>query len=162
MGLNALNVLNCVGQSLGNWKAVLTLNFNEFMEKPELAGETTASPDETQASLSNVRVADFSNVKNLKAYDKNGGEITVTSDDIGNVTFASVPDKLTYDYDTGFNDTMMDVEVLAANTELADALSSSGGCGGCNAMSNMEVGLRNILFVVALELILMAKRLRRR
>ncbi|MBR1485635.1 MAG: InlB B-repeat-containing protein, partial [Synergistaceae bacterium] len=149
-GLPALTDLNCVSQSLGGWKAVLVLDFNKFMGKPETANTTT----EETASVS---VANFSKVKNLKAYDKNNVEISTTNNGSGNITFASLPDRITYDYETGFNDKLMDVEVWAAASD-SEISSSSGSCGVCNAMSSTGVGLRNILFLVAIELILKLKR----
>lgn len=146
MGLAALNVLICAGQSLDNWKAVLNLDFNAFMESPNLAANT----DKTSVSFSSVRVADFSKVKNLKAYVKDV-EIAITSDDSGKVIFVSLPDKLTYEYETGFNKTLMDVQVFAASMD-----GEIGGAGvGCNVMSGMEIGVRNILFVIVLKLVFM-------
>ncbi len=38
---------------------------------------------------------------------------------------------------------------------------SGGGGKGCNAMNGMEIGVRNILFVIALELVFMLRKLRR-
>ncbi|MBR1486371.1 MAG: hypothetical protein IJ597_03850 [Synergistaceae bacterium] len=159
-GLPKLSDLNCVSQSLGHWKAVLTLNFNKFMEKPETVSEKTEETETTEKAV-RVSVANFSKVKNLKAYDKNNNEILTTNDGSGNITFASLPDRMTYDYETGFNDTLMDVEVFAADSD-SESSSSSGGCGGCNAMSSLEVGIRNVILVLALELILFVSKMKRR
>ena len=72
------------------------------------------------------------NVKNLKAYDKAGNELTVKFDsESGEVKLSGEPAKIAYDYDTGFENTMMDVEISASASEretTAGVGSSHGGC----------------------------------
>lgn len=77
-------------------------------------------------------------VKNLKAYDKAGKEIIVEYDPAtGEATFSAIPSKITYDYDTGFEDVMMDVEVTAAG----DAYKPHGvGALGSGCTSGLGIG----------------------
>ena len=74
----------------------------------------------------------LANVKNLKAYDEAGEEITTEYDPAtGEARFSATPYKITYDYDTGFEDVMMDVEVTASESNdkgYAGIGSSGGGC----------------------------------
>lgn len=74
----------------------------------------------------------LANVKNLKAYDEAGEEITTEYDPAtGEARFSATPYKITYDYDTGFEDVMMDVEVTASESNdkgYAGIGSPGGGC----------------------------------
>ena len=76
-------------------------------------------------------------MKNLKAYDNAGNELDVNLDtESGEVEFSGEPAKITYDYDTGFENTLMDVEISALESEPASEpenhatkrIGSSGGC----------------------------------
>lgn len=71
-------------------------------------------------------------MKNLKAYDEAGEEITTEYDPAtGEARFSATPYKITYDYDTGFEDVMMDVEVTASESNdkgYAGIGSPGGGC----------------------------------
>ena len=73
------------------------------------------------------------NIRNLKAFDSSGNEITADFDSAaGTASFSEEPHKVTYDYDTGFNGIMMDVTVYATGEpETVEAVGSSGG--GCNS-----------------------------
>ena len=144
--------LNCISQDLGNWRPTLRINFEQFMESPDL------SPDVT-VSVADVNGSAFSNVSNLKAYDVNGELIKITSDDVGNVIFASLPYIMTYDYDTGYNEQKMDVTVYAAD-DLTNSLGGSGGCGGCNLLSE-GLSFRNVLILLMLELALLKLKIKR-
>ena len=82
-------------------------------------------------SEANEDSAYLENVEDLKAYDEAGKELTVVKFDSesGEVEFSGEPAKIAYNYDTGFEDTMMDVEISASdNKETAEVGSSNGGC----------------------------------
>ena len=105
----------------------------------------------------------LSNISNVKAYDANGNEIEVTSSTSGVLTFASKPQKIVYDYDTGYNGTKMDVTIsdktakrstgesseTETETEPEDSSSKSksgSGGGGCNTGFNLFA----VLLILAL------------
>ena len=72
-------------------------------------------------------------VKNLKAYDEAGNELDVNLDtENGEVDFSGEPAKIAYDYDTGFENTIMDVEISALESEPGNKIVTrprhSGGC----------------------------------
>ncbi len=72
------------------------------------------------------------NVKNLKAYDEAGNELTVKLDsESGKVEFSGEPAKIAYDYDTGFENTMMDVEISASESEIEAIIGPGPSHGGC-------------------------------
>ena len=87
-----------------------------------------------------------SKVKNLKAYDETGKEITVEYDlATGEAKFSATPSKITYDYDTGFEDVMMDVEVTASGDtyEPHDVGASGSGC-----TSGLGIGALAVLMLL--------------
>ncbi|MBR6901977.1 MAG: hypothetical protein IKN30_07980, partial [Synergistaceae bacterium] len=101
------------------------------------------------SSIVRLSATKLSNVENLKAYNKSGDIIPViASDDNGNITFASAPDIMTYDYNIGFNNTSMDVTVYASNGNSNNTLSGSGG--GCSLIRNEGLGIRNVLILLLL------------
>ena len=74
----------------------------------------------------------LANVKNLKAYDEAGEEITTEYDPAtGEARFSATPYKITYDYDTGFENTMMDVEISASASEIEAITGPGSPHGGC-------------------------------
>ena len=78
------------------------------------------------------------NVKNLKAYDEAGNEITVEYDPAtGEAKLSATPSKITYDYDTGFEGVLMDVEVTASG----DTYEPHGvGASGSGCTSGLGIG----------------------
>ena len=135
-----LGSLNCISQELGNWRSTVRINFDEFVQSPDLSVDVTISASEIKAS-------DFAKVSDLKAYDKNGKIINWTSDDSGNITFDSRPDTMTYNYDTGYKNQLMDVSVYAADESLLE--NSGSGCGGCNsAFGILSCGALGLLMFV--------------
>ena len=102
--------------------------------------------------LANVSVADIdtsetANVKNLRAYDENGKEISVIYDDeTGEVTFSQEPAEIKYNYITGFKDTKMDVTVASSSGSKIKNEETEGSGGGCNLIR------RNVLIPVLLFL----------
>ena len=97
------------------------------------------------------------NVKNLKAYDEAEKETSAEYNSLsGEAKFGAVPSKITYDYDTGFENKLMDVEITTSGFEedddeaIADSI-SSGGCGGCSFGFRIEalMALMLLLFPVS-------------
>ena len=77
-------------------------------------------------------------VKNLKAYDEAGNELDVNLDtENGEVDFSGEPVKIAYDYDTGFENTLMDVNVFASEItpepETLDKQNFISGSSGCDS-----------------------------
>ena len=126
----------------------LSFNFDDFLIG---RGVFTASAEASTADGETY----FKNVSNVKAYDESGKEISVNyNEQTGDVVFASRPDRITYDYNTGFKEITMDVQVFATSTEEQETLASSSGCGGCNAMRREELGVRSALMLLLFALIL--------
>ena len=75
-------------------------------------------------------------MKNLKAYDEFDNAISAEYDPAtGEAVFSAEPARITYDYDTGFDGVLMDVEVIAAEKvddpdEVSHSVGVSGG--GCD------------------------------
>ena len=96
---------------------------------------------------------DLAKVRNVKAYDESGVEITgVTYDsETGTVTFPREPAKVTYDYPTGYsengNEVLMDVTLTGGSEPDYDApTSDKGSGGGCDA----GLGLAGLLAIMPL------------
>ena len=71
-------------------------------------------------------------MKNVKGFDASGNEIASEFNaETGEVTFASAPSRITYDYDTGFDsdEPYMDVTITGSSSDETTGVgSSSGGC----------------------------------
>ena len=83
------------------------------------------------AAISGSEDTNDDNLKNIIGYDENGNEIDGEFDpETGEVTFARTPTKITYEYDTEFEDVNMDVELSGTSNEDDDEelTSSAGGC----------------------------------
>ena len=94
----------------------------------------------TASSVKSASVSD--NVKNLNTFDAAGNEIAADFDSAtGTMHFAAALDKVTYDYDTGFNGVMMDVTLYATEN-----VASNGG--DCNVAFGMTA-----MFAVLLMLL---------
>ena len=136
-GCSALKVLECENNSLAE------LNLESFDKIVEVS---CASQDITGWSFgSEINFADYvshpEKISNVKAFDKDDKEISVssaffTSDTNAVTTFASIPAKISYDYETGFKDLKMDVTVTNSKTEENKNLSSSSS-GSCSTGINI-------------------------
>ena len=135
--ITSLTSVDCAGQSLNDWTPALSFNFDDFVQSYDIVSST----DNTVSAANIVKASEFTKVKNLKAYDSNNNEITVTTDDNGNITFASMPDRMTYDYDIGFNNQVMDVTVNSANSSYTIGNSGSGCNMNLGALSLMLIAL---------------------
>ena len=156
--LTNLTSVDCTGQALNNWSPSLSFNFEKFVQSPDTVSASSLPQAGRQVRVSATKLT---NVANLKAYDINGNGIAVTSDDNGNITFASEPYTMTYDYDIGdINNTLMDVTVISGSGgnggNSNDTLSSSGG--GCNVMKNEGLILILLLFELALSKLKVTRR----
>ena len=152
-GLTNLTSINCISQELGNWRSTVSFNFEEFVQSPDTV---------SASSVVKVSATKLTNVKNLKAYNNNKEIAIITSDDNGNITFASEPDKLTYDYDIGdINNTLMDVTVYSTgSSSQTNTLGSSGG--GCNVIKNEGLSVRNVLILFLFAFALLNLKITRR
>lgn len=55
---------------------------------------------------------DLARVKNVKAFDANGKELTAEyNEETGEITFPTTAAKIVYEYETGFEDVNMDVSI---------------------------------------------------
>lgn len=121
-----LGSLECSNQHVQNKPLSRLMNFLDFLFGRGRFSASAENADEDYALK----------VKNLRAYDEAGAEISVEYDPAtGEAVFSATPLRLTYDYVTGFEDVMMDVEVTASESgdnpveENVEVMPSSGGCG---------------------------------
>ncbi|MBR0248845.1 MAG: hypothetical protein IJQ70_07720, partial [Synergistaceae bacterium] len=76
------------------------------------------------------------------AWDAEGDEITVAYDpDTGTAKFGGIPEKVAYDYVTGFEDVLMDVTIFTVEDVDEECNSSSGGCNAGFSLSLLTVGM---------------------
>ncbi len=88
--------------------------------------------DNVEAASVSTSAIDFNKIYNVKAFDKDGGEIAVSFDSATGIFAASAkPDSVKYYYVTGFNNVDMDVTLHAADSTEDITIGSSGG--GCNS-----------------------------
>ena len=87
-------------------------------------------------------------IKNLQAFNEAGNEISLTfNQESGEVTFSSTPNTLKYDYDTGYGNVLMDVEITASGENSYDALGASGS--GCSSNFRIsEIGILSALMLL--------------
>ena len=101
-------------------------------------------------------VSELDSIKNIKGYDESDNEISYELDkNTGKITFSSEPYTLTYDYDTGFENILMDVDISISNGEkwgagdgediLDDENSPSGSSSGCNSGFGFEFAALGLL-----------------
>lgn len=144
-GCEKLNDLDCSNNSL------LMLNASEFRNLGSLkcSHQRAVKPisrlmnfidllfsrGSFAVSAANEDSSYLENVTNLKAYDEAGNELAVKFDsESGEVEFSGEPAKIAYDYDTGFENTLMDVEISASDSasepenKATTRVGSSGGC----------------------------------
>ncbi|MBQ9595294.1 MAG: SYNERG-CTERM sorting domain-containing protein, partial [Synergistaceae bacterium] len=122
-----LQLLSCDNQFQEGATFTDEMNFSDFTYEPYTSSEVSSSGyDDDEAGIS----WSFSKVQNLKAFDSSGKAIDAKYDKTtGTMTFAETPAKITYDYNTGFKNILMDVTVSSASSSKSLNSSSSG----CNA-----------------------------
>ena len=120
--LPSLETLGCAGQARGGLEFSRTMTFNELLNSAEVS------------VAADVYLAGSQKVTNVKGYDASGNEIAQTAPydgTTGTMSFASTPAIIRYDYDTGFNNQLMDVTISGTGNDDNDKnLGSSGG--GCD------------------------------
>ena len=120
--LERLDVLICYNQQITGWRIGREFSFEEFIAADY--GNGTG----------------IENVINLKAWDAEGDEITVAYDpDTGTAKFGGIPEKVAYDYVTGFEDVLMDVTIFTAGNVDDEGVRFSTSSGGCNAGISLSV-----------------------
>ena len=131
-----LQLLSCDNQFQEGATFTNEMNFSDFTYEPYTNSEASSSgyddEDDYEAGIS----WSFSKVQNLKAFDSSGKAIDAKYDKTtGTMTFAETPAKITYDYNTGFKNILMDVTVSSASSSKSLNSSSSGCNGGLGFMS---------------------------
>ncbi|MBQ6972570.1 MAG: hypothetical protein IJP86_09495 [Synergistaceae bacterium] len=128
-----LDELICYNQRITGWRIGRVFSFTE-----QFAGILAAADGEADSGTENIT--------NFKAWDADGNEITAEYDpDTGTATFGGVPEKIAYDYVTGFGDVLMDVTVFAAESEI-QGVGSHGGCNTEFALSLFTIGIVIAMF----------------
>ena len=124
--LSALNYFDCYSQDIKDWESKKTFSFTKFFN----SGDVTAASVEIMAS------AYINNVYDITGYTASGNEIITEYDPQTRVaTFESAPAVIKYFYDTGFDNSSMDVTIRASsyNDEDESNYLDGSGCGGCNS-----------------------------
>ena len=128
--------LECEHQTILNFAARLTMNINELFNS-FFSSESVHSSE----------IA-INRVKNLRAFDAGNNEITLDYDEAtGEIKFASLPANFTYDYDTGFDNILMDVKVFVSENEepsSGEEKYALGPSGGCDA----ELSVASLIIVI--------------
>ncbi len=152
-GCDSLNVLNISNNSLLKFDAEGLRNLLELICDTQIVymqsiGQSLAL-GEYVIGASFVKSASVSdNVRNLNAFDSSGNEIAAEIDSAtGTMYFAAAPDKVTYDYYTGFNSVMMDVTVCKVEDD-TPASGSLGSSGGCNPNFGSTAILAGLLLIL--------------
>ena len=97
------------------------------------------------AQVSGFSDADENKVLNVKCYNSSGREISSQyNSKTGEITFSQTPAKVTYDYDTGFENVLMDVAISAESKTSSESGTGSSG-GGC---SNSQTSILLIIMLV--------------
>ena len=118
-GFRRLETLSCSGQKVTGQIFSRVFSLWDFLSAAQVSGVYASDADE--------------GVRNVKGYDSSGNEIeSQYNEATGEVTFASVPSRITYDYDTGFDsdNPYMDVAVIGSAGGDTGIGHSSGGCDG--------------------------------
>ena len=135
-----LEILTCGGQKERVQTFEHTFNLFSFIMSDQVSGFTNENK-----------------VLNVKGYDAFGKEISSQyNPKTGEVTFSQNPAKVTYDYDTGIDNVLMDVSILAESetSSVPDTDSSGGGC----TSSNTSMSLLVIILVYAFRFAIILKK----
>ena len=153
-----LNSLECEHQRIKGFRKKSSFNILDILFRKIAAFITSDENDEDTAEL--VKVKDITGV------DENGNEISPSSYDneTGEVTFSKTPEVIKYNYETGFENTVMDVIVETSGEsqgeENNDSSAVGGSGGGCDLIRNSKFGMRNFLiFFLIFALTFMKRRI---
>ena len=126
--LERLEVLICYNQQITGWRIGQEFSFEEFIA----------------ADYGND--SGIENVINLRAWNAEGDEISAEYDaDTGTAKFGGVPEKVAYDYVTGFEDVLMDVTIFTAGNVDDEGTRFNTSSGGCNVGISLSVLAAGIL-----------------
>ena len=126
-GFARLETLICAGQQEKIQTFGHVFNLFSFIISAQVSGFSNSATDENK-------------VLNVKGYDSSGKEISSQyTSETGEVTFTQIPAKVTYDYDTGFENLLMDVAISAESetSSMSNTRSSSGGCDNSNVSTSL-------------------------
>lgn len=135
--------LECEHQTIHDYPASLNMNIGDIFGMLSSGGVYAS---EVSSNM----------VKNLRAFDALGGAVSFEYDEMtGDIEFSSLPAKFMYDYDTEFENTLMDVTVfVSASAEPVNAnnLGSPGGC---------DVELNIASFIISAAAVIFVRRRKR-
>ena len=122
-----LNTVACAGQNNEALTLSRNMNFSDLLDIILTASALDATTTER--------------VMNVIAFNASGDEIPVDYDNgTGAMKFSRAPAILIYDYDTGFNDKIMDVTISALSEDEQATGNLLGGSGsGCNSSYGLEI-----------------------
>ncbi|MBR0069104.1 MAG: hypothetical protein IJP97_01275 [Synergistaceae bacterium] len=131
-----LQMLKCYGQKIRDMivnRSGSAFQVNMLYYLSGYAASLRGSSSENTSGVTGAFSA--GNIVNVKGYDNAGNPIELTSYDpsTGTATFASSPAKVSYGYQTNFNNIVMDVTVgedvkEEQSSETQDDVSKKGGC----------------------------------
>ena len=122
-----LSELLCYNQRITGWRIGRVFSFVE-----QFAGLLAAADDEADSGVENII--------NLKAWDADGNEITAEYDsETGTAIFGGIPEKIAYDYVTGFEDVLMDVTIFTVENVDEGGTRFNTSSGGCNVGISLSV-----------------------
>jgi len=109
--LNNLNSLKCDNQNINDLLRLKEFNFVDFLFRTD--SEIFAASEKDTNELEYI--------KDIEAVSENGSEIEINLDEnTGNITFSEEPSKIIYNYDTGFENILMDVTVKTVKNSAED------------------------------------------
>ena len=136
----ALMRLECEHQTIHDYPASLSMNIGELFGMSSSGG---VNASEVSSNM----------VKNLRAVDASGGAVSFEYDEMtGEIEFASLPAKFMYDYDTGFENILMDVTVFVSGSAEPVNTNNLGSPGGC------EVELNIASFIISAAAVIFVRR----
>ena len=135
--------LECEHQTIHNFPASLSMNIQELFGYSSSGG---VNASEVSTNM----------VKNLHAVDASGGAVSFEYDEmIGEIEFSALPAKFMYDYDTGFENILMDVTVFMSESAEPVNAKDPGSPGGC------DVELNIASFIISAAAVIFVRRRKR-
>ena len=124
--LEKLEVLICYNQQITGWRIGQVFSFEEKFARLTAADYGNGTGIE--------------NIINLKAWDTDGNEISAEYDpNTGTAKFGGIPEKVAYDYVTGFEDVLMDVTIFTVENVDEGGTRFNTSSGGCNVGISLSV-----------------------
>ncbi|MBR1487040.1 MAG: hypothetical protein IJ597_07300, partial [Synergistaceae bacterium] len=136
----SLGKLDCRGQQISA-SLPRTFNINELLRKLLNLLVSNADADDEEVTYSKK-------IDSVKVYDAAGNPLTVDyNDETGDVSISGDPDKITYDYNTEFENTLMDVTI--SNTD--ETTPESGAYGSNSGCNSIAFGIGAVLALVFMK-----------